>query len=90
MPWICKVDTPLGKKGENAPDGVWFNVGGFKSINHKDFQNFFEFVEEKSDQSLLEGFLLREGSVFSKTIVTFLLENNAIKPEFLEKLRRGE
>jgi len=93
MPWICKDRFLVYFEGERAPDGVWSNVGGVTLIDHSKFPSLFEFVEEK-DQSGLNALVdycgsLRSvaGECYYTTVCKNLIHSNAIKPEFLEKLR---
>ena len=94
MPWINKITSPFGDKGNETILDSGFYWGGSIAvpIDPKLYPDLFEFVEEKSDEDLL-GFCLFEliGKLTgneSKELAKKLLSNNAIKHEFLEKLRK--
>jgi hypothetical protein len=99
MPWICKVKSPYGDKG----DKMGHPYQEEKVISPAKYPDLFEFVEEKSDEVILDEFICKHvNACMSATRFGQPYESfdplrglareliNAIKPEFLEKLRNGK
>lgn len=97
--WVYKVDTPNNKKGDfvNLQRRAEFDLCEFvyfdcQWIKPKDYLDIFEQVEVKSDENILKEYLdqLYRPIFINEIISKNLLSQNAIKEEFLQKLRKGE
>jgi len=98
--WITKVKLPGYEKGEvlkfdfcNSNSRIQVYWYGFW-VELEDFPDLFECVEVKSDSELLGDYFHTfvccvAGEKGCSSTADSLLSQNAINPEFIEKLRKG-
>lgn len=92
--WKFRIDTPWGKKGEDAQTLIHHSGGKKYIIDFSDYPQIFEPIEEKSDEEYLGFYLFERSGPLSgdesMKLAERLLSSNAINPDFLETLRKGE